>query len=193
MPVEPVETTSTPPVQEISSRPVKIFTSDESRFGLMTILRRRITQRGVKPKAAMQHAFDNTYLYGAVAPMSGESCFLELPRLDTTCFQIFIDHLARAFPATLNIVVLDNGSFHKAKKLKRPSNVRFVFTPPYTPEVNPIERVWEDFKAQLAGEVFDVLDALSDRLVTIIQSTLPSKLSSLTSFPFFRKVCNAIR
>ncbi|MGH9879337.1 MAG: IS630 family transposase [Nitrososphaerales archaeon] len=171
--------------------PIKIFTEDESRFGQMTVLRQRITLKGIKPVASYQHDFENTCLYGAVAPITGESFFFELPRLDSQCFQIFIDQFSEAFPDSLNILTLDNGSFHKAEKLRLPLNVRFVFTPPYTPEVNPMERVWQDFKAQLAGEIFATLDALCDRLASIICSYLPSQLSSLTSYPFFKAVCNA--
>jgi transposase len=178
--------------KEKSSKPaLKIFTQDESRFGLMTILRQRITLKGVKPVARYQHNFENTYLYGAVAPKTGESFFFELPRLDSQCFQIFLDQFSHAFSESLNILTLDNGRFHKAEKLKLPSNVRLVFIPPYTPEVNPIERVWQDIKALLSGEIFSDLEALSDRLASIIKAFLPSRLSSLTSFPFFRSVCDA--
>ena len=190
-PVELVESVEL--VGKISSTqlPIKIFTQDESRFGQMTVLRQRITLKGVKPVASYQKDFENTYLYGAVAPATGESFFFELPRLDSPCFQIFLDQFSEGFPDSLNILTLDNGSFHKAEKLRLPLNVRFVFTPPYTPEVNPMERVWQDFKALLAGEIFATIDALYDRLASIIRSYLPSQLSSLTSYPFFRAVCNA--
>jgi transposase len=47
------------------------------------------------------------------------------------------------------VIILDNGSFHKAKKLKVPSNVRLVFLPPYGPELNPVERFWEEVKGQV--------------------------------------------
>ena len=51
-------------------------------------------------------------------PITGESFFLEMPRLDSVCFQIFMDQLAKAFPETLNLLVLDNGRFHHAKSLR---------------------------------------------------------------------------
>ena len=176
----------------VASLPIKLFVEDESRFGLMTVLRRRITLKGVKPIAQYQHDFDNTWFYGAVAPLTGDSFFLELPILNTQCFQIFIDQFSQTFSDTLNIITLDNGSFHTTPKLVLPANVRFVFTPPCTPEVNPMERVWLDFKDQIAGEIFATLDALFDRLASIIRECLPSQLSSLTSYPFFKAVCNAM-
>lgn len=158
---------------------------DESRFGLMTILRRRITIKGIKPITKFQQSFENTYLYGSICPKTGESFFFLFPHLNSFCFQHFINEFSMAFPNSLNILTLNNGSFHKAKSLQIPPNIRLIFTPPYTPELNPIERVWQHFKSSLANESFLSLDLLSDKLISIISSFLPSLFSSLTSFPFF--------
>ena len=76
-----------------------------------------ITLPGVKP---IGYTYENLYLYGAVEPITGDSFFLEMPWLNGVCFQVFIDELAKTFPDTLNILVLDNGSFHYAKSLKLP-------------------------------------------------------------------------
>ena len=155
-------------------------------------MRRRITLKGIKPVVRFQQSFENTYLYGAVEPKTGYSFFFELPRLNTLCFQIFLDEFSLAFPNSLNILILDNGSFHKADKLKLPSNIRLLFTPPYTPEVNPIERVWLSFKSSLADELFSSIDELSDRLSSIVCSFSSDAFSSLTFFPFFKTAINAL-
>lgn len=173
-------------------REIKVFFMDESRFGLMTIERRRITLRGVKPTIRYQHAFENTYLYGAVEVATGRTFFLELPSLNTICFQLFVDYLAAEFPDSLNILVLDNASIHHAQQIVRPTQMRFVFTPPYTPEVNSMERVWEAFKFELAGEIFEDLCHLSDSLVDLVRSCVAEKLRSLTFFPYMRNAINAI-
>ena len=164
---------------------------DESRFGLRTILRRRITLKGVKPVVKVQQSFDNTYLYGAIEPKTGQTFFFEFPYLNTFCFQIFLDELSLYFPNSLNILVLDNSSFHTTDKLSLPSNIRLLFTPPYTPEVNPIERVWLSFKSILADEYFFSIDSLSERLSSIISSISSKTFSSLTYFPFFKNTINA--
>ncbi len=70
--------------------------------------------------------------------------------------------------------------------------VRFIFTPPYTPEVNPMERLWEDLKDALAGHNPLSLNGLSDRLGELTQAYTPSQLSSLTSYPFFKNAANAL-
>ena len=123
---------------------VRLFCQDESRCGLLPVSSRRITVPGVKPIANINYTFENLYLYGAVEPITGESFFLEMPWLNGVCFQVFIDELAKTFPETLNILVLDNGRFHYAKSLKLPDNIALIFLPPYSPELNPIERLWQE-------------------------------------------------
>ena len=65
---------------------------------------------------------------------------MKIPYLDSSCFQIFLDEFAKVYPASLNILVLDNGRFHQAKSLQVPESIVLLFLPPYTPEMNPIER-----------------------------------------------------
>ncbi len=68
---------------------LKYWCQDETRIGLKTIERKKITARGVKPIALVQWNFKAYYLYGAVAPQTGESFWLEFSHLDGLCFQIF--------------------------------------------------------------------------------------------------------
>lgn len=173
-------------------QPIRVWTQDESRFGLITILRRRLTLRGVKPRAPYQHERQSFWLYGSVEPLTGESFFLELPGLNAPLFQVFLDHFARDAAAALNLMVLDQAPAHISQELRRPPNVRFVFTPPYTPEVSSIERLWEDMHAEQAGYNPPSLNALSDWVCEQIQAYTPAQLSSLTSYPFFRNAANAV-
>ncbi len=173
-------------------QPIRVWTQDESRFGLVTILRRRVTLRGIKPLAPYQHELKSFYLYGSVEPLTGRSFFLELPGLDARLFQVFLDHFARAYAEQLNLLVLDNAPAHIAHEVQLPPHVRFIFTPPYTPEVNPMERLWEDLKDALAGHNSLSLNALSDRLCELTQAYTPAQISSLTSYPFFKNAVNAL-
>lgn len=108
---------------EGNTKPIRVFSQDESRFGLLPIRRRRITGKGVKPVGTIQHKFESFYLYGAVEPTTGESFFLELPWLNAENFQVFLNEFSSIYRETLNILVLDNGRFHKARALKIPDNV----------------------------------------------------------------------
>lgn len=87
---------------------MRVFSQDESRLGLLTVRRRRLTARGVQPVGLVQHTFEWFYVYGAVAPTTGERFFLELPYLNAESFQLFVDAFAEAFSDSLNILLLDN-------------------------------------------------------------------------------------
>jgi transposase len=139
--------------------PVRVFSQDERRFGVLTVRRRPRTARGVPPVGPIQHGFEWFYVYGAVAPTTGERFFLELPYLNAESFQLFTDAFAQAFPDSLNLLLLDNSGAHTAQWLTLPANVRLVFLPPYCPELNPIERVWRDLKDDLAWQQFLTVDA----------------------------------
>jgi transposase len=178
--------------QPAAERPVRIFCQDESRVGLLPVQRRRITVSGVKPVGPVQYQFENFYLYGAVEPTTGESFFLELPHLNTVNFQIFLDEFAHHYQASLNIVLMDNGSCHKAKALVLPDHVVCVFLPPYSPELNPIERLWQDLKARLAWVLVAQLEALERHVETIIRQYSQAAIHSLTSYPYFVHAVNAL-
>lgn len=165
--------------------PVKVFAQDETRLGLLPIIRRRITACGVQPVATVTHKFDNFYLYGAVEPTTGESFFLELPYLNSFTFQLWLDGFRAAFPDSYNLVVLDNGAFHNAKAVQWPSNVVPLFLPPYSPELNPIERLWRDLKDRLADIVAQTLDELSAAVCSIIQRYSETSLQALPGFAYF--------
>ena len=104
----------------------------------------------MKPFGPVQFRFENFYLYGAVEPRTGESFFLELPQLNMANFQIFLNEFAHQYQEAVNIILMDNGSCYTAKSLVVPENMVCVFLPPYSPELNPIERLWQDVNVQRA-------------------------------------------
>jgi hypothetical protein len=165
--------------------PVKVFAQDETRLGLQPILRRRITACGVQPVATVWQRFDNFYLVGAVEPTTGKSFFLELPLLNSAMFQLWLDTFAHTFAASFTILVLDNGAFHTAKTLRWPPNVAAVPLPPYSPELNPIERLWRDLKDRLADTVAKSLDALSDTVCHLMRNYSQATLKALTGLAYF--------
>ena len=147
---------------------------------------------GVKPGATVDYSYDWLYLYGAVEPLTGERFFLELPRLTGECFQIFINQLLATFPNTLNLMVLDNGRFHHAKSLVIPDNVVLIFLPPYSPELNPIERLWQDIKQKLFSRTYQTLDQMQQKLSTILGNYSKPAITKITAFSYFINAANAI-
>jgi transposase len=144
-----------------------------------------ITGKGVKPIAAFQQKYHTLYLYGAVEPQTGDQFFFSFSHLDSICFQVFIDQFCERFPDTFNSVLLDRGSFHRAKDLVLPRNMHLIFQPAATPEVNPIERVWQYIKDRLALKNFDALDELFNAVSTILKDITQEILQSLTGFDYF--------
>jgi hypothetical protein len=172
--------------------PVQLHVQDESRWGFMTIRRRRITARGIKPVGLTQHDYANSWVYGTVAPQTGASFFLILPKLNAAHMQVFLDEFSRANAETFNILILDNSAAHTAKKVRLPVNVTFVLLPPYSPELNPIERVWEDLRARLAWQHFRDVDDLENMLCEHLTAYDPLTLQSLTSYPYLKPALHAV-
>jgi transposase len=165
---------------------------DESRVGLQTVRRRRLTARGTKPIGLHQHRFENCYLYGAVAPEDGDGYFLGLPKLNADLFQVFLDAFGTARPHTLNVLLVENSRCHTASDLVVPANVVLLFQPPYAPELNPAERVWQALKEELAWQCFPELPALQARVVDLVQAWDADMLRSLTAYPFIIDAINAL-
>jgi transposase len=167
--------------------PVEVHCQDEARFGLMTTKRRRITARGVKPVGTCQHAYANSWLFGTVAPASGDAFFLVLPKLNTSNMQVFVDAFAQAYPSTFNLILLDNSAVHTTKRLRLPPNVAFVFLPAYSPELNPVERLWQDVRGRMAWRTFPDLDTLEAELCTQLAHYTPQVVQSLTNYPYLQR------
>ncbi len=171
---------------------MEVWASDESRLGLHTIRRRRITARGTKPVRQVQQRFVNCSLYGAIAPASGDGFFLGLPTFNADLFQVFLDTFAQARPHTLNVLLLDNSRCHTAQELRIPDNIVLLFEEPYAPELNPAERVWEHLKTALAWRCFANLEELQAEIVRLVTDYDAETLQSLTAYPYIMHAINAV-
>jgi transposase len=163
---------------------VRYWCEDESRFTLHTISGRKITTKGVKPVGLVQWESDGYYLYGLVEPNSGDSFFLEFSHMDSTCFEIYLREFALTYPEDLHIIQLDNGPLHKAKKLQLPPNIVLLFQPSHSPDLNPIERLWEHLKSQLKWEIFQDLKHLQSRVSELLKNLEPEVITSLTGWAY---------
>lgn len=163
-----------------------LYFEDESRFGLFTRNGRALTARGVKPVCPYHHDFENLYLFGAFSPITGTSFLLEMPYCNADTFQLFIDQLSVVNKEEFKIMVLDNGAFHKAKRLTIPANIGLLFLPAYSPELNPAEQIWRVLKKTICNKVFKTLDQLSDHLSSVIKNILTTQsVKSMTGYPLY--------
>ena len=168
---------------------------DEARFGLLPIIRRRITGKGVQPIKQAEYNFENVYVYGLTEVLSGEKFFLELPSVNGEWFKLFMEEfLAGEDEQTFHIIFVDNASFHSKSYLTTVKNVVFInFPEGYSPKLNPIERFWRDLKDWLAGKEIRNLNELSDLMMEKLQSYTLEKIKSLTGYQYLVTACqNAI-
>lgn len=159
---------------------IRFFCGDETRLGLKTLGGRRITARGVKPVGQVQWHFEATYFYGIVEPRTGESFFYEFTHLNTDCFQVFLNLVSEQFKEDVLIIQLDNGGFHKAKRLEVPNNIILLFQPPHCPESNPIEQVWQYLKRKLCWTLPKNLNQLRQLLKDKLEELTPEVIASIT-------------
>jgi hypothetical protein len=131
--------------------------------------------------------YEYAWFYGAVDPITGDSIFLEMPALDVTCFQIFVDEVSTTFPDTLNVMLIDGAPAHVAKRLRVPDNILLVRLPPYCPELNPTERVWQDVRSNISADPPGSLSALTQDVGRVLRSYSPSTLASLTGYDYLRR------
>ena len=171
---------------------MRVFSQDETRYGLLATTRRRITRRGIKPMAKINPSYESVYLYGGVEPLTGQRFFLEFSHLTSDCFQCFLEQFSEAFSESLNLLVLDNGRFHQAKSLKLPENVVLLFLPPYSPELNPIERLWQDIKTKLFTQTYNALEDMQAKVTEILQNYCDAAIAKLTHFSHFIDAANAL-
>jgi putative transposase len=107
-------------------------------------------------------------------------------------FQLFVDAFAQAFPDRLHILLLDNSGAQTSQRLTLPGNVQLLFLPPYGPEVNPLERVWRDLKADMAWQQFADLKTQQDYLGHLLHASEAATLQSLAGYPYLVEAIHAL-
>lgn len=167
-----------------STMPWRYWCEDESRFGLKTIERRRITAPGIQPIGIHQWVFETFWLYGAVEPKPGESFFWEFSHLDSRCFERYLEYLSQAYPNQMHLMQVDRSGVHTAVELHVPDNIILLFQPPYAPQLNPIERFWRWLKDRLAWQVWFNRAELVRELEFYLRQLSRSIVASLTGWDF---------
>lgn len=113
-----------------------------------------------------QQAFDNHYLFSAVAPVTGESFhLLGIDEMDSDATFVFLTQLKKQHPHNHVVVVWDNAPCHRTKRFQKIEGLSIIFLPSYSPELNPAERFFEEIRRGTANRVFENLD-LQEVIIT---------------------------
>lgn len=164
---------------------------DEGRFGRISRPRSCWAPPGVRPISPAQIIREAVYVFAAVAPSLGEICSLVLPTANTDMMNIFLEHVSNTFSSSFIVMQVDQASWHHAKDLHIPENIRLIKQPPYSPEVNPVEHIWDDIREKyFHNRIFSSLDALTETVCEALDtlSNDPDRITSMTFFPHLRVV-----
>ena len=160
---------------------------DEARFGRISDCRNCWAKRPLRPvvKAMLTHQY--VYAYGAVSIADGRFDSLVLPHVNGACMELFLDEIGRRYPQENIIMVVDGAGWHRNHSMQLPPNLQLLFLPPYSPELNPVEHLWDELREKyFHNRVFDTLDALEDHLVVGLKAMEddPSRVKSICQWPW---------
>ena len=164
---------------------VNLYFQDESRFGLITKQKRVITAKGIKPIGKYKHSYLYKWLWGSFSPITGETFCMTT---DGVCKDLFIKYLedfSKHKPEELKIIVIDNAAFHSTKDIDLPENIVLMPIPPYCPELNPAEKVWQWMKDKIAMKIYDTLDILENKMEDLINDLEGELVKSITGYEFY--------
>jgi DDE superfamily endonuclease len=164
---------------------------DEARFGRISEPRRCWAPAGVRPEVSAQIVREYEYAFAAVSPHDGVLDTLVLPEVNTEAMGLFLAEVAHRHRDELIVMVLDGAGWHTAKHLSVPTNVRLGSLPPWSPQLNPTEHVWEEVREKwFANQLFPNMEVLETQLVSALAvlEKDTSHVASLCGFEWVKKV-----
>ena len=171
--------------------PVRLMFQDEARFGRISDPRSCWSPAPVRPVVNLALVREFRYEYAAVSPWDGALDYMTAEKMNTESMSRFLEHVSQAHPADFMVMVLDGASSHKSKELKVPENMALALLPPYSPELNPAEQLWNLLrKNYFANKVFDSLEAATQQAERGLSEMAANRdaMMSLTNWPWIKSV-----
>ncbi len=164
---------------------LRIMFEDEARFGRISDPRCCWAPKGTRPAVPLQLVREYTYAYAAVSPLDGVLESLILPDVDTDSMSLFLSIVSERHPDEAILMFMDQAGWHKAKALVVPPNIRLLNLPPYSPELNPPEHLWDEirekwFPNRVFSSITSVEDTLMEALATLEHDS--QRVAGLTGF-----------
>ena len=141
---------------EAGGKPIEIWFCDEARVGQKNKITRRWAPRGTRPSAPSDQRTQSAYIFGAICPAEGKAAGLILPRCTTQAMALHLEEISLAVaPGHHAVLMLDQAGWHLSSKLKVPDNITLLPLPSKSPELNPVETVWQYMRDNwLSNRVF---------------------------------------
>lgn len=145
-------------------KPIEVWFQDEARIGQKNGQVRQWAKRGTRPRQPADQRYENAYLFGAICPARGVGAALAMPYADTEAMQAHLDEISRRVARGAHaVLLLDRAGWHTTDKLNIPKNLTLIFLPSRSPELNPVENVWQYLRANwLSNRVFETYDDIID-------------------------------
>lgn len=176
--------------QEYPDADVEIWYEDEHRIGLQPVVRRVWVEFGETPVAHVNWKREWLWLYAFVQPQTGETYWWLLPYVNTELFNRVLKDFAEHFNLGANkrvILPLDQAGWHTTEKLEVPEGIHLLHLPPYSPELQPAERLWPLVNEPIANQAFDSIDEIEEWVYQRCQRLLHQQdlIRGLTSYDWF--------
>lgn len=145
-------------------RPIEIWFQDEARIGQKNGLVRQWARRGTRPRQPADQRYESAYLFGAICPARGVGAALAMPFANTEAMQAHLNEIAlHVAKGAHGVLLLDRAGWHTTNMLKVPKNLTLILLPSKSPELNPVENIWQYMRANwLSNRVFETYDDIID-------------------------------
>jgi transposase len=145
--------------------PIELWVQDEARIGQKNGRVRQWARKGTRPRQPADQRYENAYIFGAVCPARDVGAALVMPYADTAAMSEHLAEIGRCVAEKAHAIVLTDGAgWHKSTALEIPNNLTLLRIPPYSPELNPQENIWQFLRDNyLSTLVFDSYEAIVRR------------------------------
>jgi hypothetical protein len=173
---------------------IEVWFQDEARVGQQGTLTRIWARRGTRPRAPRDRRYAWAYLFGAVCPERATGAGLVLPYANAEAMGLHLAEISRHIAQGAHaVLVLDGAGWHGASDLAIPDNLTLLPLPPYSPELNPVENVWQYLRQnQLSLRVWPDYDAIVETCCQAWNAlmAMPERLASITRRDWAKTVGN---
>jgi len=164
-----------------------LFFFDESRFGTHSKIGHGWFPAGKRTAVEVKLGFKNFYLYSAVNPETGDHFTLQMPSVNTDCMNAFLHEMAEHYKDKEILLVMDGAGWHKSKDLQIPQTIEIIKLPPYSPELNPVETLWQHIKYHtIRNKIYDTLQDLEETICTFVNNIKPETIISVCSMNAYK-------
>jgi transposase len=169
---------------------VTLWFQDEARIGQKGRVCHRWWTRGLRPPGLCDQRYTWVHLFGAVRPADGDRFALVMPVVSTQAMSLFLEGFASRLATDEHaVMVLDRAGWHRANALRVPDNVTLVPLPSYSPELNPVERVWLYLRERhLSHRLLDDYNAIVQACCKAWNQLTPKRVTSLCNYPYIQQV-----